>query len=238
MRRYVGDRRLLGVLKHDLFRSLRILQQSAQQRVVEPVPGFVTAEFADQAATEQIQIADRIEDLVLDELVLVTQPVLVEHADIVQHDRILERATQRQVVRTQRLQIAHEAAGTSPADLFEERGGREIHRGTLQPAFEYRVIELDLEIDLEALERVKSRPLIAVLHAHALLDAYEALGRGLLLDAGGLQQEHKRSGAAIHDRHLGAVDLDQGIVDAQTREGREQMLDGRDASRAVDQRGT
>src|SRR6476619_7630864 len=34
-------------------------------------------------------------------------------------------------------------------------------------------------------------------------------------------------GTAIHDRHFGAVDLDQGIVDAEAAKSGEQMLDRR-----------
>ncbi len=64
------------------------------------------------------------------------------------------------------------------------------------------MIELDLEIHLEALERIEARPLVAVADLHGLLHADEALGRGLLLDARGLQQKYERAGAAVHDRHF------------------------------------
>ena len=53
------------------------------------------------------------------------------------------------------------------------------------------MIELDLEIDLEAIVRIEARPFVAVLDLHGSQDADEALRRLLLLDAGGLQQEHE-----------------------------------------------
>ena len=43
----------------------------------------------------------------------------------------------------------------------------------------------------------------------------------------------KRSGAAVHDRHFAGADFDQGIVDAETRERRQQVLDGRDLGLAL-----
>ena len=42
---------------------------------------------------------------------------------------------------------------------------------------EHRVVELDLEVDLEAIERIEPRPLVAVIDLQAFLDADEALGR-------------------------------------------------------------
>ena len=67
---HVGDRRIRVALEHHLFPGGGIRQQRPQQLVVEGVPGLVPAELADEAMAEQVQIADGIEDLVLDELVL------------------------------------------------------------------------------------------------------------------------------------------------------------------------
>ena len=119
-----------------------------------------------------------------DELVFVTQAVLVHHTGVVEHDGIVQRAAQRQIVGAQRFEIAHETEGACAADLLQKGGGRKIHGGALQAALEYRVVEFDLEIDLEALEGVELRPLVAVRHAHRLLDAHETFGRGLLFHAG------------------------------------------------------
>src|SRR5450432_1300230 len=52
--------------------------QRSQQFVVQRMSGFEAAELADQAMSQQIQVADCIEDLVLDELVLITQSVFVQ----------------------------------------------------------------------------------------------------------------------------------------------------------------
>ena len=68
------------------------------------------------------------------------------------------RAAEREVLRAQHLQIAHEPEGARAADFLEERGRGEIHRRALRAALEHRVVELDREIDLEALVRIEAAP--------------------------------------------------------------------------------
>ena len=96
------------------------------------------------------------------------------------------------------------------------------------------MIELELEVDFEAVERVKPRPLVTFVDLDRLADPDEALGRILFFDSGRLQQEDKRPGAAVHDRHFGATDFDEGIVDTEAGEGRQQVLDGGDADVTLD----
>ena len=62
-------------------------------------------------------------------------------------------------------------------------------------------------------------------------------GGGLFLDARGLQQEHERTGAAVHDRHFGRGQVDIGVVDAQAGKRRQQVFDRRNAHAILDQRG-
>ena len=88
------------------------------------------------------------------------------------------------------------------------------------------MVELDGEAEAEAVVRLEARDLVAVAHFHRSLDADEALGRGLLDDAGGLQQEHERAGRAVHDRHFGRGQVDIGVVDAQAGQRRHQVFDG------------
>src|SRR6266404_1143278 len=88
------------------------------------------------------------------------------------------------------------------------------------------VIELDLEVHLEAVVWIEARPLVAVFDLQALENAREALGSLLLLDARRLQEEHKGPCAAVHDGDFTGAHLDQGIVDAQPRQGGQEMLDG------------
>jgi hypothetical protein len=55
------------------------------------------------------------------------------------------------------------------------------------------MVELDRETDAEAVMRARSGDLVAVAHLDVLSDPHETLGRVLLGDAGGLQQEHERA---------------------------------------------
>ena len=97
--------------------------------------------------------------------------------------------------------------------------------------------KLDGKGEAESVVRIEPRPLVAVLHLDAAQDAKEFLRRRLLLDARLLDEEDKRRRAAVHDRQLGRVELDVGIVDAEPAERRHQVLDGVDLRFALDQGG-
>src|SRR4030095_3931383 len=58
--------------------------------------------------------------------------------------------------------------------------------------------------------------------------AHVRTGPALLSDTCLLNHLHKRSGAAIQDRQLPVVKFDDRIVDSRSREGRKQVLGGRD----------
>jgi hypothetical protein len=97
---------------------------------------------------------------------------------------------------------------------------------------EHRMAEFDGEADLEPVEGLEAHLLVALLDLHALHDPQVALLRRLLLDPRRLQQEDEGAGAAVHDRHFLGRYVDEGVVDAQARERRHEVLDGGDA-RAV-----
>ena len=65
----------------------------------------------------------------------------------------------------------------------------------------------------------------------------EFLRRVLVDDAGRLQQEHERRGAAIHDRQFRRIDLDERIVDAESCKRRHQVFDRRNPHLPRRQRG-
>ncbi len=182
---------------------------------------LVAVECPDQAVAEQIQIADRVQDLVLDEFVGIAKSILVEDAVVVDDDGIVEAPTQREALLAHRLDILHETKGASAADLLDERGRREIDTRLLHRAREQRVIKRDRERNLEAVVRLEPCPLtIVTVNLDGLADADESFGHILLNDARRLEQEHERAGAAIHDRHFSRADIDMGVVDAQSRHRR------------------
>src|SRR6476661_6247021 len=78
-------------------------------RIVQRVSGLERSVLADQRAAEQVEITNRVQHLVLDELVVVTKAFGVEHARLVEDDRILQTAAQREPRRAHRLDVLHEA---------------------------------------------------------------------------------------------------------------------------------
>ena len=66
----------------------------------------------------------------------------------------------------------------------------------------------------------------------------EVLARRLqALHAGFVNQVEERRRAAVHDRHLGRVQLDDDVVDADADERGEQMFDGVDVDRVARETG-
>src|SRR6185295_8857413 len=86
----------LGALEHDGLERAGIGERCARQLVVESVPGLVRGKRAKQRSAEQIKVADRVEQLVADELVGEAQAVGIQHALVVQHHGIVEPAAERQ----------------------------------------------------------------------------------------------------------------------------------------------
>ena len=59
----------------------------------------------------------------------------------------------------------------------------------------------------------------------------------MLLDAGGLDEKHEWTRAAVHDRHFRRAQVNVTVVDAQPGQSRKQMFDGGDADVPVHQGG-
>jgi hypothetical protein len=118
--------------------------------------------------------------------------------------------------------------------LYWPRAEVELH--ALAGGVQRRVVELDLEAQLVAVEGLQPRPLqrgaFALAQFHRLLHAQEALGRLLQFDARALQQEHEAGGAAVEDGHLFGRDVDVQVVQPQPGAGRQQVLDGLHLGRA------
>src|SRR5690349_15478013 len=68
-------RRVFRALEAHVLPRLALLEQPAQKHVVERMARLVAAERTDQWMPQQIQVADRVQHLVLHELVLIAQPV-------------------------------------------------------------------------------------------------------------------------------------------------------------------
>src|SRR5687768_5993041 len=105
-RELVGNRRtMLVVVEHDGLISVRRCEQSAQQQVVQLVTTLEAGKLADQRGPEQVQIAERVENLVPYELVAETQAVLVDDAVVVHDDRVVEIRAERTLAGTSTFEV-------------------------------------------------------------------------------------------------------------------------------------
>ncbi len=81
------------------------------------------------------------------------------------------------------------------------------------------MIEVDRVGNLETLCRVDRDELVVVVHAERLSDLDEAPRRLLPTQPCLVEQVNERRGGPVHDRYLGAVELDDEIVDAEAGRG-------------------
>src|SRR5262249_17346360 len=142
--------RLLLALEADQLPSWFLGEHSAGQLVVERVSRLVRAKRAYHRMAKQVQIAHRVQHLVLDELVLIAQTIRIQHSELVHHYSIVQTPAQAQPLGSHRLDILHEAEGSSPGDLLDVRGVRKIDLDPLTRVLEDRVTECDAEIHAKA----------------------------------------------------------------------------------------
>ena len=177
-----------------------------------------------RGAAGEGQVADRVEDLVTDELVGVAQALGVDHPVLADGDGVLERGAEREAGAPQLLHVAHEAEGAGAGDLAAEDGRRQIDRLAL--AADHRGGEIDLHVEAEAaLVGEQFREGLALGDANGLQNLQVAAARVLGDDADLVDGVDERSRAAVEDRHFGPVDLDQNVVDAEARKSGHQVLD-------------
>ena len=155
------------------------------------MPGLVRRERREERLAQQIQVADRVEQLVPDEFIGEAQALGVQYAVLVEHHGIVESAAERKAVVAQVLDLVHEAEGARARDFLEVRGLGEIDFHRLRRALDHRMAEIDREGELVPLERLEARPFVAVGHLNPPNDAQEALRRRLLDDAGLLDEQHE-----------------------------------------------
>ena len=172
-----------------------------------------------------------------DELVPEPQALRIEHAIFGHHERVLQRSAQRISGAPQLGDVTHEAESPRPRDFAPERVGPYVESERL-PA-DRRVVEIDLGLDPEApCIRPKFPEGTLQRDADRLEHADEAARRIEGFEAHLIDRRHEGSRAAVHDRGLGTIDLDDRIVHAQAAQGRQHMLGGRNqGTRSIPQHG-
>ena len=122
-------------------------EQRARELVVERVARLVRGVLPDQRMAEQIQVADGVEHLVAHELVVVAQALAVQHAELVQHDGVLQAAAQAEAGGAHRLDVLHEAEGAGARHFLHVRVAREVDHHVPVLGAEHRMREVDGEVE-------------------------------------------------------------------------------------------
>ena len=129
---------------------------------MQRVPGAMRDDVADDRMADERQVADDVENLVTDELVL--EPQRVQHAGVANDDGVLERAAQRQAVLAQHLHFLQEAERARRRDALREAllgdplGARLVAQ--------QRMVEADRVADLEVIRRIDRDALVAAGDLH------------------------------------------------------------------------
>src|SRR5262249_25238341 len=100
-----------------------------------------------------------------------------------------------------------------------------------------RVLVENVAAEQEAVRREDRDALAAALHRNRTANTEVAPAPAKLLNARLLDQLHKRLPAAVQDRHLQVVDLDEGVVDTHAVEHAEQVFGGGDENALPHQTG-
>ena len=194
--------------------------------------------MGEERSPEHVEIAHRVENLVLDEFIVRTQALFIEDVEFVHHDRVVERPALGEAHAAQHLHILHEAERAGAADGVLIAFAGEVDFGRLRGGVDRRMPEIDLEGKLEARMRLEPSELVAVAHLDGALHAHETARRLLLDHLGALDEKDEARAGSIHDRDLGRIHLDDAVVDAESAEGAHQVLDRRDGGPShVDGRG-
>src|SRR4029450_2858631 len=106
---------------------------------------------SDQWMAQQIQVADRVEHLLLGELLVVAQAFAVQNARFVEHDRVLQAASQREPRGSHRLDIRHEAESAGAAHFLGIRMLSEVDEDMPVFGTEDGMRKIDREMELESI---------------------------------------------------------------------------------------
>ena len=166
---------------------------------------------------EQHQVADDVEDLVADELVLEAQRLLRDDLVALDDDGVVETAALDLAQLDELLDVLVDREGAGGGHLRDVGVGIDRER---------EVLRMDAAVvgrgagNLQAVGRQRDDRGAAARHGDRLVE-HKVLPFRLLFDRLGLQDEiHERLGRAVHDGRLARVHLHQHVVDAAAVAGR------------------
>src|SRR5512139_3409 len=186
--------------------------------------GLLDHEMANDGHPQEIEVPDKIQDLVAHEFVLVPETFGVEHATLVQDDGALERASPGEAVVSKDLHVFQEPECPGSTDLADV-----CLAGKLQDIClfgEEGVAKVDGVGDLELPTGVHAYPPVTPLQCQRFLDEEESLEVRLEADADLLEKVHEGSGTPVHDGYFRPVQGNEGIVDPHAGKSGHEVLHG------------
>src|SRR5690242_317383 len=203
--------------------SVGIGEHGLEHERVQAVAAATRMEGAENGRARKGEVADRIERLVAHELVAITQAFAVDDAVVANGDGILQRGAEREASSPQPLHVLHEAERPSARELAAEGTGIYVDLDPL--GADQGGVEVDLDIEVEAVMGCKLAEGAILLDTDRLQYFQETARRFELGKADFVDRLDEARCAAVHDRHFAAIDLDQGVIDAETAQSGEQVLD-------------
>jgi hypothetical protein len=210
-------RGLFGRAFHDPRRTRRG-EERPQELVGQHVTRAHTGVARQKRRTGQRQVAQRIQHLVAHGLVGMAEAAGAENGVAIDDHRVVIGPAKRQARGMHRVHIRLTAEGAAVAILAHEAPVGEVRDTAL--ATDRGIGEIDGEIHLQPFggRQFRHRRAIGDHDLARHLDRVNA--RGLPLDARIEDAAHEGRGGAVEDRNLGAVDLDQRVVDAAAGQAR------------------
>mmetsp|Transcript_18269 Transcript_18269/g.28992 ORF Transcript_18269/g.28992 Transcript_18269/m.28992 type:complete len:319 (+) Transcript_18269:2111-3067(+) len=178
-----------------------------------------------QRGTGQGQITQRVQHLVADGFVCMAQAARARHVIAVKDNRVHpRRATKGQAIGLHLLDIAFAAECPAVAQLAGKAAIGHVQRFGLTP--DGRVGKIDVKVDPHDVGGRDRRPRIPMGHRHGLEHFKSAHRRGKRAQASGHDTAYKRRSGPIEDRHFGAINFDQRIVNATAGQRRHHVFYG------------
>ena len=204
--------------------SLRLLAGDCPGQIrIRSVAGLYRDDMTSDAAPDQREIADDVENFVPDEFVGKTQWLLAQNRFAAHDDRIFEAAALDQIFLHERLNILVENKCPRRGDLAFENCGRDFRRQKLREPIVWsglRAGDAKLVVRQQNEQRARFR-----FDVHRFAHVEKFSRRFLRNDAGFLDQIDIRLRAAVTNRRFVCVHFHDSVVHAHRRERGEDMLD-------------
>ena len=151
----------------------------------------------------------------------------VQNFAVLHNHRIAERPAKGEARILHRFDITHLAEGACRGEIADEAAiAVEIVEAL---ATDGRILEINLGLDFKAVCRLDPRPSASMLDADRSRDDQCTTAHRKCGDARAQDRLDDRQAAAIQNGSLAGVDLDDGVVDAETGKGGHDMLDSLEA---------